>query len=88
MEELATLTRYTIAISTFVLSMLVMFRMGAPYWTMEPEEDQPEPEPRERRKLPSPPPAKEQEAEDEDKFTCQLADDESTAMEWSVNYKP
>jgi hypothetical protein len=86
MEELATLTRYTIAISTFVLSMLLMFRMGAEYWSvMEPYEAQPEPEPRERRK-PSPPPAKEQEAEEPDDFTCSLTGNESTAMEWSVNY--
>jgi len=87
MEELMTLTRYTIAISAFTLSMLVMFRMGAPYWAMEPQEAQPDPEPRQVRK-PSPPPAKEQEAEEPDEFTCQLTGDESATMEWSVNYKP
>jgi hypothetical protein len=89
MEELMTVIRYTIAISTFVLSMLLMFRMGAERWAaMEPYEVQPDPEPRERRK-PSPPPAKEQEAEEpdeEDRFTCKLTGMEKAAPEWSVNY--
>ena len=86
MEELMTGLRYTVAISAFALSMLLMFRMGAEHWAAT--DTLPDPEPPVRRKS-SPRVVEEMQPEPEspDAFSCQVSNEDPTTIEWRVKYQ-